>query len=354
MERLDALRRQLQGEGRDAFLVSNPLNVAYVSGFTGTAGLLLITEKEAYLLTDFRYVEQAQQQAPAFKTIDAKGKLWQVAHTLLVDAGCKILTVEADHLTVDTYEKIVAALDELVVEGIASPVAKLRTIKSPAEIAAITAAQKLTDAAFTHILSFIKPGMREREIALELEFMMRKNGASGLSFEMIVGSGSRAALPHGVASAKELLVGDAVVLDFGCIVNGYCSDMTRTVFVGQASAKQREVYQAVLAAQQAALDKLRAGLSGQQADALARDVLVAAGFGEQFGHGLGHGVGREIHEAPRLSPTAEDILATGMIVTVEPGVYLPGEFGVRIEDMVVIEENGIRNITVSSKELFCV
>lgn len=353
VDRLDVLRKQLQEAGREALLVTNPINIAYLSGFTGTAGNLLITESQAYLLTDFRYVEQAQQQVPAFETIDTKNKTWQRVAGFLADSNCKTLTVEADHLTVHTYEEIVTGLADFKVEGAGSPVTPIRAVKTAAEIAAIEKAQKLTDAAFSQILEYIKPGVRERDIALELEFLMRKGGASGLSFTMIVGSGSRSALPHGVASEKTLAVGDAVVLDFGCIVDGYCSDMTRTVFVGQASDKQREVYKIVLAAQEAALAKLRAGLSGKEGDAFAREVITAAGYGEHFGHGLGHGVGREIHEAPRLAMTYEGLLEPGMVVTVEPGIYLPGEFGVRIEDMAVIEEKGIRNLTASSKELYC-
>ncbi|HZK25845.1 MAG TPA: aminopeptidase P family protein [Oscillospiraceae bacterium] len=353
MDRLNVLRKQLQLEGREAILVANPINVAYLSGFTGTAGSLLITNSQAYLLTDFRYVEQAQQQAPAFETIDTKNKLWPLAADLLADNACQTLTVEADYLTVDTYEEVVTGLAAIAVEAAASPVTPIRVVKTAEEIKAMEKAQKLTDAAFSQILEQIKPGVRERELALELEFMMRRGGASGLSFTMIVGSGSRSALPHGVASEKILAVGDAVVLDYGCIVDGYCSDMTRTVFVGQASDKQREVYQLVLAAQEAALAKLQAGVSGRDGDAFAREVITAAGYGEYFGHGLGHGVGREIHESPRLSASYEGLLEPGMIVTVEPGIYLPGEFGVRIEDMVVIEEQGIRNLTASSKELYC-
>ena len=353
MERLAALRQQLQAENREAILITNPINVAYLSGFTGTAGMLFITEDKAALMTDFRYLEQAAQQAPAYEVVDVAGDSWKRLAELLHTVGCSMLAVEADHLTVDTYNKINAAVDGITVQPIISPVVRLRAVKSAAEIAAIESAQKIADEAFTEILSIIKPGVRERDIALELEFIMRKKGASGLSFTMIVGSGSRSALPHGVASDKVVAAGDAVVLDFGCIVDGYCSDMTRTVFVSKVSDKQRRIYEFVLEAQQTALAGLRAGMSGREGDALARDVLVKAGLGDYFGHGLGHGVGREIHEAPRLSVSSQDTLQPKMVVTVEPGVYLPGEFGVRIEDMVVVEENGIRNLTASTKELIC-
>ena len=198
-----------------------------------------------------------------------------------------------------------------------------------------------------------KPGVQERDAALELEYFMRARGASGVSFEIIVASGKRSALPHGVAGDKRLETGDAVVLDLGCILEHYCSDLSRTVFIGDVSAKQKEIYQAVLDAQSHALQSIRAGMTGREADELARSILRSRGLDKHFGHGLGHGVGREIHELPRLSPVSDEELLPGMVVTVEPGVYLDGEFGVRIEDVVVVEETGCRVLTGSTKELIC-
>ncbi|NLP37962.1 MAG: aminopeptidase P family protein [Firmicutes bacterium] len=353
MKKLKALRQQLKTQNLEAALITNPVNVAYLSGFVGTAGFLVITEKAAALFTDFRYLEQAQQQAPAFEIIDVAGKQWEKVNEFLTGHRVQTIAVEKDHLTVHTYDEITRICSGIELQKPASPVEVLRRIKSREEIESIKKAQALTDAAFTYILDLVRPGVSERELALELEFYLRRQGASGLSFTMIVASGPRSALPHGTASEKVLTVGDAVVFDFGCVVDGYCSDMTRTVFVGSVTDKQRQVYEAVLAAQEKALSVLRAGLTGRQADAAARDVLTELGFAGYFGHGLGHGVGREIHEAPRLSPLSEDILESGMVVTVEPGVYLPGEFGVRIEDMVVIGEDGIENLTKSTKELYC-
>ncbi|NLM52532.1 MAG: aminopeptidase P family protein [Firmicutes bacterium] len=353
MERLNALRQKLQEKNLAAALITDPVNVAYLSGFTGTAGFLVVTEKAAALFTDFRYLEQAQAQAPAFEIIDVAGKQWEKVNAFLTDHQVQTIAVEKDHLTVHTYDEIARTCAGIELQKLSSPVAELRRIKSREEIESIKKAQALTDAAFHYILDKVRPGVSEQELALELEFYLRKHGAAGLAFNMIVASGPRSALPHGTASPKVLAEGDAVVFDFGCIVDGYCSDMTRTVFVGRVSQKQRQVYEAVLAAQEKALSELRAGLTGRQAHALARDVLAEHGFAAYFGHGLGHGVGREIHEAPRLSPLSEDVLACGMVVTVEPGVYLPGEFGVRIEDMVVIGENGVENLTKSKKELFC-
>jgi Xaa-Pro aminopeptidase len=341
-------------EGMASVLVSNPVNVAYLSGFSGTAGTLLITSDQCYLLTDFRYLEQARTQVKHFTVVDVGNSTWQRGAELLAEAGITTLTVESDHLTVEAYHKLEAAMENVNAKAIPSPVMALRKIKSDAEQQAIEAAVILTDQAFTHILPYIKPGVRERDIALELELFMRKNGASGVSFEIIAASGDRSAMPHGVAGDKLICAGDAVVLDFGCVLHGYCSDMTRTVFVGEVSDKQKHVYQAVLEAQTQALKQIRAGMSGREADALARDVLKSYGFESNFGHGLGHGLGREIHEAPRLSPAGDDILETGMVVTVEPGVYLNGEFGVRIEDVVVVGEEGVRILTRSAKDLLVI
>jgi len=355
MEHLTRLRQLLQKEKIEALLVTNPVNVVYLSGFTGTAGMLLITEQDAWLLTDFRYLEQAEAQAPAFTVTDTAGDGWKRIAELLGGTGVSALAVEADHLTVKEFTALAAACADLRLQETDSPVKVVRRIKSKAEIDAIARAQALTDEAFAHLLRQMKAGMTEAEIALEAEFFLRRRGAGGMSFAMIVASGARSALPHGVASQKKLAPGDAVVLDFGCVVDGYCSDMTRTVFIGDVSDRQRQVYNAVLAAQKNALERLRAGLSGREGDALARDVLQGLGWAEYFGHGLGHGVGLEIHEAPRLSPAAGDVvLGPGMVVTVEPGVYFKGEFGIRIEDMVVITNDGNRNLTKSPKELFCI
>jgi len=351
MERLEALRQHLKNENLPAILVTNPVNVAYLSGFTGTAGVLLITEKQAYLLTDFRYLEQAGQQAAGFTVVDAAGDIWEKAAKTLGDVPA--LAVESDHLTVDTYGKLAQAFGKTQLKAIISPLRCLRQIKSAQEIRAIKTAAALADQAFVHILPLIKPGVRERDLALELEFFMRRQSAEGLAFPIIVASGYRSAMPHGTASDKVIAEGEAVVLDFGCIVDGYCSDMTRTVFVGKVTARQRTVYEAVLAAQKTALAYLQPGISGRQADSLARDVLKEYGLAEYFGHGLGHGVGREVHEEPRLSPLSDDMLQSGMVVTVEPGVYLQQEFGVRIEDLVVITDDGICNLTAGSKELLC-
>ncbi len=347
--RLDVLRGML-GEEIPALLVSNPVNIAYLTGFKGTAGYALVTEREAYLLTDFRYLEQAREQADHFEVVDVGASAWKKIGALL--AGDK-LCFEAEHVTFDFHGRMEQGLERVELVPVASPLAVMRKVKDEEEIAAIEASVALADEAFAHIVGFIRAGMKEREVALELEFFMRGRGATAVAFDIIVASGARAALPHGVAGEKRLEKGDAIVIDMGCVLGDYCSDLSRTVFVGEAGDEARRVYREVLAAQQAALAGLRAGMVGKDADALARDHLAALGLAEHFGHGLGHGLGREIHEAPRLAPPSEEVLEAGMVVTVEPGVYLSGEFGVRIEDVVVIGEDGCRNLTGSTKELIC-
>jgi Xaa-Pro aminopeptidase len=348
--RLEALRALLAEVGVPELLVSNPVNVAYLTGFTGTSGYALVSGSSACLLTDFRYLEQAAAQVKGFEVVDVGQSAWGQVKKLLV--GDK-LSFEAEHLTFDAYRKLEKELEGVELEGLSSPVGKLRRVKDGAELAAIEAAVALGDEAFRHILGFIRVGVEEREIALELEYFMRRRGASGTAFDIIVASGARSALPHGVAGEKRLEAGDAVVLDLGCVLDYYCSDMTRTVFIGEAGEEERMVYREVLAAQLAALAGVRAGMTGKEADALARDCLMESGLAQHFGHGLGHGLGREVHESPRLSPPSEEVLQAGMVVTVEPGVYLPGKFGVRIEDVVVIGEEGCRNLTGSTKELIC-
>lgn len=349
--RLEKLRSLMLTGEMEAVLFSNPVNIAYLSGFTGTAGSLLVTAKKSCLFTDFRYLEQAQSEVNGVAVVDGGQSGWQkVAETLALQ-GIGILTVEADHLTVDACRRLEAALAGLTVRALPSPATELRKVKSVEEQKALEAAVTLTDRAFLHILPYLRAGVRERDVALELEFFLRRQGAAAVSFQFIVASGHRSALPHGVAGDKLLAHGDAVVLDFGCVLNGYCSDLTRTVFVSSFSERQQQVYNAVLTAQQEALAQIRAGQTCGEADALARDVLAQDGLAEYFGHGLGHGLGRAVHEAPRVSPAANDLLLAGMVITVEPGVYLSGEFGVRLEDVVVVEEKGVRNLTQSAKDL---
>lgn len=351
MGRIEALQKMCAVMEADALLVTNRVNVEYLTGFSGTLGYLLVTGKKAWLLTDSRYQEQARFQVKDVEVTDIGQSAWKRLAELSDGEGLRELAVEAEHTTLDSLEKLRSSAGSLSVKGIPSPVAKMRQCKDADEILAIENSVALADEAYVHIIDSLRPGLVERDVALELELFMRRRGATAVSFDIIVASGPRSSQPHGVASDRRLEPGDAIVLDFGCVHKGYCSDLTRTVFLGNPSDRQRQVYEAVKEAQLAALRGIRPGMTGREADALGRDVLKSYGLDGFFGHGLGHGLGREIHESPRLSPPAEDILSSGMVVTVEPGVYLPAEFGVRIEDVAVVEAGGLRILTKSSKEL---
>lgn len=350
-ERVNKLRKQIEEQPFDGMLILKPENRRYLSGFTGSSGYLLITGQEAVLITDFRYTEQAKEQAPYFRVVEHGSSAPDAIRAELESAGVKRLAFETDHLTYALYaafnEKF-APVELIPTEGI---VEKIRAVKDEQEIATIRQACAIADAAFLHILGFLKPGISERDVALELEFFMRRQGAKSSSFDIIVASGTRSSLPHGVATDKILQQGDFVKLDFGALYDGYCSDITRTVVLGEPNEQQKHIYNIVLEAQLRALDHLKPGMSGKEADALARDLIREKGYGDQFGHSLGHGLGLYIHEAPRLSALSDDRLEPGMVVTVEPGIYIPGFGGVRIEDDVVITKSGIDILTRSTKEL---
>lgn len=345
--RLEALRTFIAGQGLTAVIVAKPENRRYFSGFTGSSGLLLVSAGEAKLLTDFRYIEQATRQAPDFAVVRHGSDMYETLAAEVKALGGEMIGFESDYTDWDTCQK----LHEFVGKLAPLHLDKLRMVKDDAELASLRVAVRLADRAFGHILSYIKPGVSERDIALELEFFMRKNGAEKAAFDIIVASGPRSALPHGRASDKMVTDGEFVTMDFGAVYEGYHSDITRTVVVGKASARQREIYDLVRAAQQAGLDAVAAGKTGRDVDAAARRVIGDAGYGEYFGHGLGHGVGLAIHEEPRLSPVGDVVLTPNMTVTVEPGVYLPDWGGVRIEDTVVVTADGVEVLTASSKEL---
>ncbi|HBI03215.1 MAG TPA: Xaa-Pro dipeptidase, partial [Paenibacillaceae bacterium] len=333
--KLIALREKMRTENLDGFFVTNPFNRRYLSGFTGTSGNLVITANSSDLITDFRYVEQASQQAPDFTVIRHEREILECVGEQVKKQGVKRLAFEQNDVTYALFQKLAGFTEgvELVpVEGI---IEELRLIKTPEEIAIIKDAAHIADQAFAHILEFIKPGVTERQVSNELEFAMRRLGATASSFDTIVASGLRSALPHGVATDKCIQSGELVTLDFGAYYRGYCSDITRTIAVGKPDPKLEEIYSVVLNAQLNGVQKVGPGLSGKEADALTRELIGEAGFAEYFGHGTGHGVGLEIHEGPTLSPRGEQRLRPGMVVTVEPGIYVPGLGGVRIEDDVV-------------------
>ena len=349
--RLSKLRKLMVQKGMDAVLVTKRENYMYLSGFTGTSAYLVITQDSAVLMTDFRYIEQAAKQAPMYEVVKYQGSFVQALGELLKSRGIGRLGFEDNYLTYERYAEFEQKLGMQELIPLKGIIENLRMIKDADEIEIIKKAVKISDDAFTHILSFIKPGTSETEIAAELEYFMKKQGASKEAFDTIVASGERSSLPHGVASEKRLEAGDAITLDFGAIYMGYCSDMTRTVFLGKPCKELEKIYEIVLEAQSAALEGAHKGMSGKAVDLIARDIITKAGFGDYFGHGLGHGVGIEIHEEPRFSPSGNTVIEDGMIITVEPGIYVPGLGGVRIEDMIVINGDNPIDITGATKKM---
>lgn len=349
---MNRIAEQLQAKGLDALLVTNPYNRRYVSGFTGTSGCCLLTTSVCELLTDFRYMEQAsvQTKASGFAVVRHEADMMATAAERAARYGVKRLGFEKDNVSYSLYEKLQAVFTGVELVPASGMIEEMRLIKTADELAIIQEAASIADQAFTHILNFIKPGRTELEVSNELEFFMRRQGATS-SFDTIVASGVRSALPHGVASDKVIEKGDMVTLDFGAYYNGYCSDITRTIAVGEPGEKLREIYEIVYKAQLHGVAHVKAGLTGKEADALTRDIIVAAGYGPQFGHSTGHGIGLEIHEAPGLSFRNESVLRAGMVVTIEPGIYVEGIGGVRIEDDVVLTESGCDVLTKSPKEL---
>ncbi len=333
----------------EAFVIYKFVNVTYITGFTGDDSVALVTHDKAIFITDGRYTEQAQKEVKDFEVIEHKTGIKEVLKEYIKTLEIKKLAFE-ENISYGQYRELKELLEiELIPQ--ANLVETLRMVKDEEEIENIKKAQNITDRAFEHLLKFIKVGMTEKEVALELEYFMKKQGAEDLSFDTIVASGKRSSLPHGKASEKVIEKGDFVTIDFGCKVGGYCSDMTRTIVMGKASEKQKEIYNIVLEAQQKAIDNIRAGITSKEADLLARSVIEEKGYGQYFSHSLGHGVGLEVHEAPSLSFKKEEILKEGAIVTVEPGIYIPDFGGVRIEDMVLLKEDGVINLTKSPKYL---
>ena len=350
--RADRLTEKLAGAGVDSVLVTNLVNVRYLTGYTGSNGLALVGENIRAFVTDFRYVEQAEAEVdPSFQRLRASVDLLEATKDALGQGEVR-LGFEADHVSVREHERLRELLPERVeLIGVRGLVEGLRAVKDPGEVAAIRAATALADAALERLIAGGLVGRTERDLALELEFGMRREGAEGVSFEPIVAAGPHGALPHASPRDVEVRRGELVVIDWGAQLEGYCSDCTRTVAAGAPSEHGAEIYQLVLEAQLAGLEAVAPGAGGRDVDAVARRMIDAAGHGEHFGHGLGHGVGLEVHEAPRLAQRSESVLEPGNIVTVEPGVYLAGELGVRIEDLVVVTDDGRDVLTSLSKEL---
>ena len=354
---LQRLRARMAELPVDAMLVTQAENRRYVSGFTGSTGTLLVTGKHALFITDFRYYEQVGQQCPEFTLVKQPRTFKEALREAVQAAQVKNLSFESQDVTVWRYQDMRDALagegDKLIAEltPTADVVEPLRAVKDEQEIGAIARAAEITDMALAQALPFFKPGMTERQAAWEIERRMREMGSPAVAFELIVASGPNSALPHARPSDRLLQNGEPIVIDIGASMNGYCSDMTRTICLGEPTAKYREIYGIVLKAQSAALASIKAGQNGKDMDAVARDIISDAGYGPQFGHSLGHGVGLQVHEQPRLSHLLANPqpLVPGNVVSVEPGIYLPGWGGVRIEDLVVVTESGLRNLVSSPK-----
>ncbi len=348
--RLEKLRRFLKKQELDAVVINKVENLHYFSGFTGDDAVLVVSQKDAVLITDFRYMEQAKQQSKTFELIEHnKGLLPKTAEILM---GLKLQNIgfEGNVLTYNDFSLLTKLLKGLTFKQ-AIELDSLRLIKDEQEIDLLKKAVEISDRAYEHILTILRPGISEIEIAAELENCMRRLGSEKPAFTTIVASGERGSLPHGVATDKLIVDGDFVTMDFGAVYKGYHSDITRTVCVGNANDKQRKIYDIVLKAQLLGVEKVQLGSAGQTVDAAVRRYIMDAGYGQFFGHGLGHGVGLEIHEFPRLSPSSTcEHLEENMIVTVEPGIYLPGWGGIRIEDTVLVTALGGQSLTQSNKQ----
>lgn len=350
---LQQVREKLESKEIEAIFIESQTNRRYLSGFTGTAGALFITKEHAYLITDFRYIEQAAAECPAFEIIrHEKGVIAETAR--LADYhSLKTIGFEEEYVTYQQYTQMKKQITAGLIPT-SSIVEQVRLYKTSEEIEVLKEAASIADRAFDHITTFIKPGMQEIEVSNELEFFMRKEGAVSSSFDIIVASGWRSALPHGVASSKVIESGELVTLDYGAYYKGYCSDITRTIAVGEPTSELKKIYQTVLEAQLLAVEQIKPGMTGIEADQIARNHIEQAGYGKYFGHGLGHGLGMEVHEGPRLSPKGRQVLEPGMVVTVEPGIYVPKAGGTRIEDDIVIIKDGNEVLTYAPKELVIV
>ncbi len=340
----------------DAALIFSEENRRYFTGFPSSDGMLLVYKDTALFFTDSRYTEAAAKCIGEEFVLDSSN-LYEKLNEIFAENSIIKVAVENDKMTLAEFDTLKEKLPDctfVTSSELSSAIEEIRIVKTEEEIDKIKAAQKIAEDAFNHILTFIKPGITEKEVSLELDFYMLSHGAEAVSFETIAVAGKNSSMPHGVPGEYKLQNGDFLTMDFGATVDGYHSDMTRTVAIGEVSEEMKKVYATVLEAQNSALAALKDGITGVEADRVARDIIENAGYGKNFGHGLGHGVGVEIHESPRLSPKAPHTLKEGHVVTVEPGIYLPGKFGVRIEDMAVITKDGCINLTLCPKELIVI
>ena len=353
-ERVARLASQLPERELDAILISAPENRRYLSGFTGSAGYLLVTSQRQVLFTDSRYIEQAGNQSPHFEVIQTQPGLGWLMDALK-ETGVRRVGFESDNMTVAYYNRVLDAIKEEEDLGGTSLIAtsgitgELRVLKDMDELAQLQKAIDASDRAMEAVCPTIEAGMTEKEVAWRMEVAMREFGADNLSFDTIVAAGPNGAMAHHRPGDSVIQAGEPIVIDMGAQVNGYCSDITRTVVVGDPDETFHKIYNIVLGAQLTAINTVRPGLTGEECDALSRDVIAGAGYGDNFGHSLGHGVGLAVHENPRVGPRAEDVLKPDMVFTIEPGIYLPGWGGVRIEDIVILGAEGATPLSKAGK-----
>lgn len=348
--RISAARGCLKRVGADLLLVTNLSNIRYLTGFTGSEGTLVLSPDEGWFLTDSRYTSQANAEVSGAKIVEFSVRLDSLAQILQEGSATRI-AYEAGHITVQTFQELCKKLPGVEFIPADTEMTSLRTVKDAGELALLERVATIASESLLEILGEVRPGAVESEVAWALEMAMRRRGAEGKSFDFIVASGERGALPHGKASEKRITAGELVTLDYGALYRGYCSDETVTVCVGEPNSQQREVYETVRAAQEIAIEAARPGMTFKEIDAKARDYITGKGYGNYFGHGLGHGVGIDIHEHPTVSPRSRDVVEEGMVFTVEPGIYIPAWGGVRIEDTVVMERDRCRRLTKVPKML---
>jgi len=351
MERIQALQACIESNDADALILTFMPDIRWLTGFSGSNALVLYAKGKSFFITDGRYATQSRNEVEADEIYVASANLMQHAVDQKILEGRKRVAVQAEHLSLSMLEEYKKILPDRSFVPVSNILNESVAVKSQAERELIAESQRITDAVFDHLLGFVKPGMSEQEIAAEIVYQHLRRGASAMSFDPIVASGPNSALPHARPTERVLQQGDMVVIDMGCFKEGYASDMTRTIAIGEPGEEARKVYQVVLDAQLKALEAASSNLTSKELDKVARSVIEDAGYGSYFSHSLGHGVGLQIHEWPSISWRAEYPLKAGMIITIEPGIYIPGRLGVRIEDMIQLTETGCDNLTGSNKQL---
>lgn len=353
INRIPAARGCLERVGADLLLVSNLSNIRYLTGFTGSEALLVLSPTDGWLLTDSRYTSQANAEVTGARVVEFSSRMESLARSLQESGAAKV-AFEAGYTSVAVYQELCKKVPDIEFVPADAELSAIRAVKDAGELEILERVAGMASQALLEIVGEVRPGALESDIAWALEVAMRKAGAEGKSFDFIVASGERGALPHGKASDKRLAAGELVTIDYGAFYGGYCSDETVTLCLGEPDSRQREVYETVREAQEIAIEAARPGMSFKELDAKARDHIAAKGYGQYFGHGLGHGIGLDVHEHPTVSPRSTAQIEEGMVFTVEPGIYIPGWGGVRIEDSVVMERNGCRRITRVPKALMIV